>query len=114
MCAKALPFSAADFKQAKALLEKKQVKNLLFSEGTYQVEITETKPKASYFPFLQISDEGKLDCFCSCGSGEEALCPILRQQSSSFVRVQCRSICGSVKASGISSVSWRATDMVMR
>ena len=79
MCAKALPFSAADFKQAKALLEKKQVKNLLFSEGTYQVEIAETKPKASYFPFLQISDEGKLlDCFCSCEAAEKKRsCPHL-------------------------------------
>ncbi|MFI5333912.1 MAG: DEAD/DEAH box helicase [Chlamydiales bacterium] len=72
MRAKAPPFSPADFKSAKNLLEEKRVKNLLFSEGTYQVEIVDSKTKASFFPFLQISDEGVLiDCFCSCSAAEK-------------------------------------------
>ncbi len=48
---------------------------VLFSEGTYQVEIIDGKQ--SFWPFLQISDSGKLkDHFCTCKVAEEGgTCP---------------------------------------
>ena len=46
-----------------------EVGEILFSEGTYEVEVKDKKE--SFWPFLQIDDDGKiLDAFCSCG-GEE-------------------------------------------
>lgn len=49
----------------------------LFSRGTYQVEVQEKKE--SYFPFLQIKDNGQLtDFFCSCEESEKGKgCPHL-------------------------------------
>lgn len=45
-----------------------KVAQILFSGGTYQVEVKGPKPKEVSWPFLQISDEGKvLDAFCTCG-----------------------------------------------
>ena len=40
---------------------------VLFSSGTYQVEVTEKGKKESQWPFIQIKDSGELlDAFCSC------------------------------------------------
>lgn len=66
-------FSKADLKKAEELIEKKKVRHILFSEGTYQVEVADAKkPKVSYWPFLQIDDEGNvIDAFCTCAAAEK-------------------------------------------
>lgn len=48
---------------------------LLFSEGTYQVEVLEGKKV--FWPFFQLDDEGKIkDHFCTCEAAEETgKCP---------------------------------------
>lgn len=55
------------------------VKNIIFSEGTYQVEVNDKNLKEIFWPFLQLSDEGELqDFFCTCESAEkERSCPHL-------------------------------------
>ncbi len=55
-------------KQAKLLA----VGEPLFSRGTYQFEVKELKKRVSFFPFLQVSDEGVVgDAFCTCTMSEE-------------------------------------------
>ncbi len=70
---KNLPFSKNDFKLAKQLIEKDKVGTILFSEGTYQVEIFDLKTvKKTDWPFLQIDDTGNIqDAFCSCKTAEK-------------------------------------------
>ncbi len=61
----ALPFQQKHVKEGIELFEKKKVGQILFSGGTYQVEVLD------YWPFLQMDDKGKiLDCFCGCGKEE--------------------------------------------
>ncbi len=69
-------FPEKDLKRARELLETKALGEVLFSQGTYQVEIVD---KESYWPFLQINDEGELtDGFCTCEPyDEERSCPHL-------------------------------------
>jgi len=69
-------FVAVFAKEAQTLL--KRVKDPLFSRGTYQFEIKEPK-KETAFPFLQVSDEGKVgDAFCTCKVSESGKgCPHL-------------------------------------
>ena len=51
--------------KAKAYLS--HLKNIVFSEGTYQVEFYDPKEKQSFWPFVQIDEEGHvLDSFCTC------------------------------------------------
>lgn len=61
----------------KRLLQKIKKGVVLFSEGTYQVEIPDGK--TVYWPFLQISSTGEiLDAFCTCKIGEKkGFCPHL-------------------------------------
>ncbi len=59
------------------LFEQGGVKEPLFSQGTYQIEVQEkTSP---YFPFLQMQDDGQLlDFFCTCKLSESGQgCPHL-------------------------------------
>jgi superfamily II DNA or RNA helicase len=59
--------------KGKALLFNKKVGFVIFSEGTYQVEVVEGKK--TFWPFLQIKDSGELiDGFCTCPSAEEGSC----------------------------------------
>jgi superfamily II DNA or RNA helicase len=64
-------------KDAAILLKNQFVHEPDFSRGTYQVEVFDGK--VSFFPFLQITDEGALaDVFCTCGISEEKKgCPHL-------------------------------------
>jgi hypothetical protein len=63
--------SAKDIAAAEALLKAGKVGGVLFSEGTYQVEVSDPKKKGKYWPFFQLNDEGRiLDCFCSCPEAE--------------------------------------------
>ncbi len=54
---------------------------ILFSGGTYQIEVREKKGKAIFWPFLQISDDGRIiDQFCSCqDTGGKKSCPHLEK-----------------------------------
>ncbi len=64
-------FLQAFAKQADELIQAKAVREPLFSRGTYQFEVREGKKKNAYFPFLQLSDDGRLnDCFCTCKVSE--------------------------------------------
>lgn len=68
----AAPFSKKDLAEGDALLKSGKVGQVLFSEGTYQVETSDLKKKEQYWPFLQLDDEGNpLDFFCSCAEAEK-------------------------------------------
>ena len=68
----AVPFSKKDLSEGEALLKSGKVGQVLFSEGTYQVEASDLKGKEHYWPFLQVDDEGNvLDFFCSCADAEK-------------------------------------------
>jgi hypothetical protein len=73
-----IPFSKSLVSEAEALIEQGKVGNILFSEGTYQVEVKD-KGKTSLWPFLQFDDSGKLvDSFCTCPVAEKKkTCPHL-------------------------------------
>lgn len=62
-------FSAEELLAARRL----KVRTVLFSEGTYQVEVQ------SVWPFLQLGDRGEiLDAFCTCDAAEsKGTCPHL-------------------------------------
>lgn len=70
---KSLPFSKNDLKLAEQLLEKKRIGTVLFSEGTYQVEVFDLKTtKKSHWPFIQMDDAGNIqDAFCNCNTAEK-------------------------------------------
>ncbi|MBS0629864.1 MAG: DEAD/DEAH box helicase [Verrucomicrobia bacterium] len=73
-------FSKQDLVEGKHLLEEGRVKGVLFSEGTYQVEVlARPKPKETFWPFLQLHDSGELiDAFCTCEKAEKkGSCPHL-------------------------------------
>lgn len=64
-------------KRASSLIKGRSVRELIFSRGTYQVEVADRKE--TYFPFMQLTDEGNLiDAFCTCKTSEtQAGCPHL-------------------------------------
>jgi len=66
---------AFPFKQKREgglLVQSGHVKNIVFSEGTYQVEVEDPTLKETFWPFLQIDDDGKLkDSFCTCQEAEK-------------------------------------------
>jgi len=72
-----IPFSQQDLAKASPLVQNQQVKEVFFSEGTYQVEVLDAK--ATFWPFLQFNDHGKLlDYFCICSKAEKTRsCPHL-------------------------------------
>jgi SNF2 family DNA or RNA helicase len=74
-----MPFSESSLKKGHALVEKGYVKHIIFSEGTYQVEVVDAPSKSSVWPFLQLDDTGEVtDYFCTCKEGEKTgSCPHL-------------------------------------
>ncbi len=60
-------------KKALTFLETKKVKEIIFSENTYEVEVVDPTEKDSpLWPFLQIDDEGNVfDSFCTCKESEK-------------------------------------------
>jgi len=63
-------FREEDNKSGKALLKSGHVLDVLFSEGTYQIEVKEGKK--IFWPFLQLDDKGKvIDRFCTCEKAEK-------------------------------------------
>ncbi|MCI5052830.1 MAG: DEAD/DEAH box helicase [Simkaniaceae bacterium] len=67
------PFRPEDLSSAKALLEKGDVRNVLFSGPTYQVEVLDAACEDPYWIFLQVKTNGQPgDFFCSCPDFEES------------------------------------------
>ncbi|MCH9621306.1 MAG: hypothetical protein S4CHLAM20_07250 [Chlamydiia bacterium] len=60
-------------KSAKVFVSEKKVKNIIFSSGTYQVEVD--TDKGIQWTFLQMNDQGEfLDLFCECGGSKSDCC----------------------------------------
>jgi SNF2 family DNA or RNA helicase len=57
-----------------------KIGEILFSEGTYEIEVKDKQQKKPLWPFLQIDDDGKiLDAFCTCKESEkEKMCSHIR------------------------------------
>ncbi len=72
-------FSPADLKKGGQWLREKKVHLLQFAQGTYQFEVKDSLKRESYFPFLQVKDDGSLiDCICTCSIVEKKpYCPHL-------------------------------------
>ena len=65
-------FSEADLREGQVLIDQGGAPQLLFSEGTYQVEVVDPQEEESFWPFLQIDDKGNvLDKFCTCSRAEK-------------------------------------------
>ena len=75
----AFPFTPTHKRQGKKLLDQKKVRMILFSQGTYQVEMEDPTLKESVWPFLKLNDQGHVrDHFCTCQTAEkEHSCPHL-------------------------------------
>jgi len=57
--------------KAHELVSLHAVKHVLFSEGTFQVQVIDPQSHEEYWPFIQVSDECELlDSFCTCVKGE--------------------------------------------
>ncbi|MES2345614.1 MAG: DEAD/DEAH box helicase [Chlamydiota bacterium] len=69
-------FSESDLREGQALIDQGRTLQLLFSEGTYQIEVVDSQDKESFWPFVQIDDKGViLDRFCTCAKAEkEGIC----------------------------------------
>ena len=59
-------FSSEHRNGGKHLVQEGNVKSIVFSGGTYQVEVFDKKYSETFWPFLQLSDEGEIkDAFCT-------------------------------------------------
>ena len=66
------PFKANHHKQGQELIKQGLIKNIFFSQGTYQVEIEDPAFPEPMWPFLQLDDQGHLrDSFCTCNTAEK-------------------------------------------
>lgn len=62
---KLLLFTEKEREEGESAFKRGDVRSIVFSGGTYQVEIVEGE--TTLWPFLQIDEEGRiLDCFCTC------------------------------------------------
>ena len=79
-------FSDDDLDTARSIIQSGGCKNILFSEGTYQVEILDGQE--TFWPFMQVDDEGKPhDSFCTCTAAEETgKCPHLAASAMQIFR----------------------------
>lgn len=80
-----IPDAIAPFLEAgKGVLEKGKIGEIIFSEGTYQVEVR--TGKQSLWPFLQFDEQAHLlDAFCTCPTSEkEGCCPHI---AAAFLRI---------------------------
>lgn len=65
-------FSKKDLTAGAALIKANKISQVLFSEGTYQVEVIDSKARKRHWPFLQLDDMGKIiDAFCTCPAAEK-------------------------------------------
>nr|NGX50593.1 RNA polymerase-associated protein RapA [Chlamydiota bacterium] len=77
-------FKAQHLSEGDRLIQAGSVKSILFSGGTYQVEVFDPSVQESFWPFLQMGDDGDLtDAFCTCAEAErEHSCPHLAAANS--------------------------------
>ena len=70
-----LPDQEGDRKE----LLKNKIHRILFSGGTYQIEVEDPRSKERFWPFLQLDESGEIqDAFCTCPEAEqEQSCPHL-------------------------------------
>lgn len=67
------PLSQQTMTEGKKLLDEGKMKDLVFSEGTYQAEVLMAKDK-TVWPFLQIGEDGHVkEAFCDC-TEEPTMC----------------------------------------
>lgn len=67
-----IPFPKVDVEKGLELKKSGNVKNVIFSEGTYQIEVADEGSSETFWPFIQLDDEGNVsDCFCMCKRAEE-------------------------------------------
>jgi SNF2 family DNA or RNA helicase len=60
--------------RAEHIIKAGHVKDIVFSKGTYQVEIFDDNEQASYFPFIQFDAQGIIqDAFCTCVQEKQCL-----------------------------------------
>ncbi|MCB1072392.1 MAG: DEAD/DEAH box helicase [Chlamydiia bacterium] len=73
------PFEESHQKEGDTLIKEGDVKSIVFSGGTYQVEVHDPKLEEEFWPFLQVGDEGDVkDAFCTCSEAEQKRsCPHL-------------------------------------
>lgn len=69
--------STSDFfaefqEQAKLLLENKGIRDIIFSNGSYQIEVFDLQEKTSFWPMIQLDESSQIrDAFCTCQSSEK-------------------------------------------
>ncbi len=57
---------------ARKLISEKNVKDIIFSDGSYQVGVYDNVEKMLFWPFIQLDDKANVrDAFCSCYTSEE-------------------------------------------
>ncbi|MBF5059588.1 SNF2-related protein [Candidatus Neptunochlamydia vexilliferae] len=80
------PFKPQHSAEGEDLIQKGHVKSIVFSEGTYQVEVEDPSVEGEFWPFLQIGDEGEVkDAFCTCEEAEKyRSCPHL---AAAFIKI---------------------------
>ncbi|MBI5273577.1 MAG: DEAD/DEAH box helicase [Chlamydiales bacterium] len=62
-----MPFLPEDLSNGKVLFEKNSVKNIIFSDRTYQIEVCDLDGITSYWTFLQLTENAlPKDYFCTC------------------------------------------------
>ena len=77
------PFDPVTKEPGQKLLEQGDVRTVVFSEGTYQVEVIDDE---EFWPFLQIDDRAHLrDCFCTCDEAEKS--KSCRHLAAAFLRI---------------------------
>ena len=69
---KKTPFSSNYLSKGSQIIRDGGIKNIVFSGGTYQVEVYDSNLKETFWPFLQIDDLGDAkDSFCTCEVAEK-------------------------------------------
>jgi len=57
---------------ARKLISEKNVKDIIFSDGSYQVGVYDSAEKMIFWPFIQLDEQANVrDAFCSCDASEE-------------------------------------------
>lgn len=82
-----LPDNLKSFQtQAEESIAKGLVRDIEFSDGTYQVQVLDEVSKEAVWAFLQLDSRGGIkDCFCSCETGEDI--SYCRHIAAAFLRI---------------------------
>ncbi|MCH9612872.1 MAG: hypothetical protein S4CHLAM102_13720 [Chlamydiia bacterium] len=67
-----LPFTSSDFEKAKGFAGTGNIRNVIFFDGTYQIEVRDDEVGQNFWIFLQLNDQMRVsDYFCTCESAEQ-------------------------------------------